>query len=286
MFFLEILFHSNRASLTLVKGGICESKGIDTGVIEESKWNIQLKYGAVYSLGGGDHTVGDEPLSVRLMPVDRALMLNILTDLNQSNFGGNPVFLGCTAVPLGALSEEGVKPLPGTTVPGKLPPPKPAAGNKDEDKSQTACGDKNSDGGTCPTSEVQTDQQVALSNDFSTSAPSSSDGSTASFQSAPQPDFLKPNDPNTPSLDSGQTSLLSANDNTASTQSDPLAAPSTYGTASLQQGPLADLFSSADSAAPLASSSALLTDPTSPFQPQDSPQFLASVDPDLMAGLA
>lgn len=202
--------------------------------------------------------------------------------------------LGCTAVPLGALSEEGVKPLPGTTVPGKLPPPKPAAGNKDEDKPQTACGDKNSDGGTCPTSEIQTDQQVALSNDFSTSAPSSSDGSTASFQSAPQPDFLKPNDPNTPSLDSGQTSLLSANDNTsplaapstsntASLQQGPLAAPSTSNTASLQQGPLADLFSSADSTA---SSSALLTDPTSPFQPQDSPQFLASVDPDLMAGLA
>lgn len=88
MFFLEILLHSNRASLFLVKGGICESKGIDTGVITERKWNIQLKYGAVYSLGGGDHTVGDEPLTVRLMPVDRAPMLNISLTSTSLTSGG------------------------------------------------------------------------------------------------------------------------------------------------------------------------------------------------------
>lgn len=207
--------------------------------------------------------------------------------------------LDCIAVPLGVFSEEGAKPLPGTTVPGKMPPPKPAAGKKEEDKQQTPCDGKNSDGETCPTSEVQTEDQVALSNDFPTTT-LSSDGSIASLQSAAQPDFLKANDPNTPSLentaDSGQTNFLSANDNTASLQPGPLAASSTYNTASLQPGPLADVLSSADNTAPpvdqsasLASSFALpsssLTDPTPLFQPQDSSHFLASANLDLTAGL-
>ena len=82
--------HSNLASLLLVKGGICEAKGIDTGVITERKWNIQLKYGAVYSLGGGDHTVGDEPITVCPVPVDRALMLNILLTSTSPTSGGIP----------------------------------------------------------------------------------------------------------------------------------------------------------------------------------------------------
>ncbi|MCJ1429505.1 hypothetical protein MMC29_007420, partial [Sticta canariensis] len=264
--------HSNLASLFLVKGGICEEKGIDTGVITE--------HGAVYNLGGGDHTVGDEPIT--------------------PNFGGDPVALDCIGVPLGVFSEEGAKPLPGTTVPGKLPPPKPAAGKKEEDKQQTPCDGKNGVGETCPTSDVQTEDQVALSNDFPTNT-LSSDGSIASLQSAALPDFPKPNDPNTPSLensaDSGHTNFRSANDNAVSLQPGPLAASLTYNTASLQPGPLADVLSSADNAAQpvdrsasLASSFALpsssLTDPTSNFQPQDSSHFLASANLDLTAVLA
>lgn len=222
-------------------------------------------------------------------------------DLDKPNLGGNPVALDCVAVPLGVLSEEGAKPLPGTTVPGKMPPPKPAAGKK-EDK-QTPCDGKDSDGDPCPTSEGQTEDQAATSTASPTTTVSS-DVSMASLQSAAQPDFLNPNDPNIPSLEntaySGPTDFLSANDNTASLQPGPLADLLTYNAASLQPGPLADVLSSADNAAAsqpsvdqsaslpsiIASPSLSLADPTSPFQPQDSSNFLASANLDLMADLA
>ena len=52
----------------IVKGGVCEAGGINTGVVVESRINVQVKTGGLYSVGGLDHTVGEQPLSVRPRP--------------------------------------------------------------------------------------------------------------------------------------------------------------------------------------------------------------------------
>lgn len=250
--------------LFIAKGGICEAKGIDTGIITDRELEVKGKVGVAVGFGGGETTFGDEPFTVCLAPFWPSPRVEDLTDFKKPNLVKNPKDVDCMAVDLGVLSSEGDTPEPGFKVPGKKPAPA-QAGKKEEDKQENPCNDNNGDGKTCPatTSELQTQGQGDSSDD--TLQPN---GSTASLQSAAQLDAFKPTDPNVSSPENdddststgflppaGQTEFSPTNDYTASLQPGPLADFLSSGDQTASLGPLVDQSLSENSKASLPSGS-------------------------------